>query len=179
MGKGKAFAEQVRAMLRENVLGPLADIVHDNVTINGMSWQDNVSHEAQAHLCPPSATQPVNAGLLKSTIETQDAAFQLSSGNAVKRSTKSSQLAAQVDSRIGRVIKSGEEKTKLLSEQRIRRESSAVIQNIDSVSNKDVSADLQATEKALSVATSTIGTVREKAERAASIAADVSVMQAR
>lgn len=77
---------------------------------------------------PLPATQPVNAGLLKNTIETQDAAFQLSSGNAVKRSTKISQLAMQVDARVSRVVHSGEEKMKVLEDQRTRREASVKVE---------------------------------------------------
>lgn len=72
-GKDKAFADQLRAILREvghvqlqchrlsaccflipvwlllpqTVLGPLAGIVHDNVSVNGKTWVDYIQHTQQ------------------------------------------------------------------------------------------------------------------------------------
>lgn len=137
--------DRVKSRL-QTVLSPLANTIHENITVNGKTWKDHIEHtnqgtpshllqkweNARSLLTQPisflSATQPVDSALLKETIQTQDAAFQLSSGNALKRISKATQLASQVDGRIARVIKSGQEKTDILEAQRIKREASLVVQ---------------------------------------------------
>jgi len=81
-----------------------------------------LSHPFPRRTAPFEATQPLDTALLRETIAAQDTAFQLSSVGCQKRATKPALLASQVDSRIQKVIRSGEDKSTLLEEQRARRD---------------------------------------------------------
>ena len=70
----------------------------------------------------PAATQPIDKALLRATIQAQDAALQMSSLSCSKRVSKPALLTSQVDTRISKVVKSGEDKSGILEEQRKRRE---------------------------------------------------------
>lgn len=99
------------------VSGPLLERAAHPVN----SWHTGRPFRSRASLS--TATQPVDAVLLRKTIEAQDEAFALSSLACLRRESKTKQLASQVDSRIQAVLASGQEKSKLLDSQRARRES--------------------------------------------------------
>jgi len=160
------FRREVEELLEKEFLANLPTMIHQNITVKGLSWDE---HEARSS----QATQPLDTALLRETIAAQDTAFQLSSIGCSKRATKPTLLASQVDSRIQKVIKSGEDKSALLEEQRKRREARRRLVKEDIPGKAEAAADLQKVEALLQQISSELPKQVLKAQRAASVASEV------
>lgn len=194
---GNLTAEQLvvlREALESELRNPLPGLIHQNIKVRGLTWEE---HEARAGM----ATQPVDKALLRATIDAAAAASQMDAISCGKRVSKPALLATQVDTRISRVIKSGEDKSEMLDEQRRRRDArrriigggeiwraqasrpklTAVFDAIlaEVVAKEQAKADLHTSEQLLQRAAEALQRQREKAGRAAEVAAEVARLRAR
>jgi hypothetical protein len=169
-----------------------------------VSWSRSIYSSAPDSSCfsslPPPlvATQPLDSALLKDTIGTQDAAFQISSVNSVKRIVKTPQLASQVDTRVRRVVRSGDDKAAMLEQQRTKREARikmrgggmciaiplhidcplTTFQPTDIANLTDLSNDIQSAEGELARDAILSQDLSNKAERAATVSSDIESIRA-